>query len=145
MIPHPSPECILFEPVPEYYEYSINKLSQYKNIKINNYGLSNKEEEKYIYIDTCENTNNPGWNTYIKEETQNKMKKITTTLKTLNNYCANNNITHIDFIKIDTEGFKAYVLDGFLETLGKMEKKPYMLIELGWGKNHPYFDISYGK
>lgn len=70
------------------------------------------------------------------------MNKINTKLKTLNEYCLDNNITEIDFIKIDTEGFEAYVLDGFLDTLKILEKKPYMLIEMGWGRKHPHFNFS---
>tara|TARA_B100000963_G_scaffold357254_1_gene378992 strand:- start:735 stop:1394 length:660 start_codon:yes stop_codon:yes gene_type:complete len=140
---YPNIQIHAFEPVKEYYEYSIKKLELPKNnVKINNFGLSNKSEEKYIFIDSKENTNNPGWNTYIQEKTQQKMNKIKTKLKTLNEYCLDNNITQIDFIKIDTEGFEAYVLDGFLDTLKILEKKPYMLIEIGWGSKHPHFNFS---
>ena len=140
---YPNIQIHAFEPVKEYYDYSIKKLGlSNHNLKINNFGLSNKTEEKYIFIDCKDNTNNPGWNTYIEEQTQQKMNKTKTKLKTLNDYCLNNNITHIDFIKIDTEGFEAYVLDGFLETLKKLEKKPYMLIEIGWGCKHPHFNFS---
>ncbi len=62
-----------------------------------------------------------------------------TSLVTLDEYCTENKITKIDFIKIDTEGFEAYILEGFLTTLGSLEKKPYLLIELGWGTRHPHW------
>ena len=93
-----------FEPVKEYYEFSLKKLSK-TNVVINNIGLSNKEEDKIIHIDTLKNTNNPGWNTYIKERTQSNMTCVKTHLTTLNKYCYDNNITQIDFVKIDTEGY----------------------------------------
>lgn len=127
-----------FEPVKEYYEFSLKKLPQ-TNVVINNIGLSNKEEDKIIHIDT---TNNPGWNTYIKERTQNNMNCVETQLTTLDKYCHDNNINQIDFVKIDTEGYEAYVLEGFLETLRKFTKKPTLLIELGWGTNHPEWTKS---
>tara|TARA_B100000686_G_C16784286_1_gene974091 strand:+ start:1834 stop:2631 length:798 start_codon:yes stop_codon:yes gene_type:complete len=141
------PNCIihLFEPVQKYYNISTKKFKKFKNFKnlfINNMGLSNKSENKEIFIDTDKNTRNAGWNTYIKEETQKNMSKETTKLITLDSYCDKNKINKIDFIKIDTEGFEAYVLDGFWKTLNALEKKPPMLIELGWGINHPNWDFS---
>jgi len=129
-----------FEPVKKYYDISVEKFKGVSNIFINNVGLSNKKEEKTIFLDT---TNNPGWNTYIQEETQSNMARETTSLITLDEYCQGNGLTKIDFIKIDTEGFEAYILEGFFETLASLEKKPYLLIELGWGTRHPHW--SYAK
>ena len=71
------------------------------------------------------------------------MARETTSLITLDEYCQTNGLTKIDFIKIDTEGFEAYILEGFFETLVSLEKKPYLLIELGWGNRHPHW--SYAK
>jgi len=138
------PNCIihLFEPVQKYYNISTKKFKNFKNLFINNMGLSNKSENKEIFIDNDKNTSNAGWNTYIKEETQKNMSKETTKLITLDSYCDKNKINKIDFIKIDTEGFEAYILDGFWKTLNALEKKPPMLIELGWGINHPNWDFS---
>ena len=133
----------MFEPIKNYYDYSINKLEKYnKNIKINNFGLSNNNEVKNIFMDTVDNCKNPGWNTFITEKAQQGMILEKTNLCTLNDYCKDNNITKIDFIKIDTEGYEAFVLEGFLKTLKNMEKKPYMYIELGWGNRHPNWDYS---
>jgi len=129
-----------FEPVKKYYDISVEKFKGVSNIFINNVGLSNKKEEKTIFLDT---TNNPGWNTYIQEETQSNMARETTSLITLDEYCQGNGLTKIDFIKIDTEGFEAYILEVFFETLASLEKKPYLLIELGWGTRHPHW--SYAK
>jgi FkbM family methyltransferase len=125
-----------FEPVKKYYDISVDKFKGTPNVFINNVGLSNKKEEKTIFLDT---TNNPGWNTYIEEETQSNMARESTSLITLDEYCKENKLTKIDFIKIDTEGFEAYILEGFLTTLASLEKKPYLLIELGWGTRHPHW------
>lgn len=133
----------MFEPVKKYYEISSEKFKE-KNerVVINNVGLSNKEEIKNIFVDTERNNNNPGWNTYISEQTQSNMDSQQTVMTTLDNYCSKKNIKHIDFIKIDTEGYEAFVLEGFLNTLKKLEKKPYLFIELGWGNRHPNWEFS---
>ena len=64
-------------------------------------------------MDTVDNCKNPGWNTFITEKTQPGMKLEKTNLFTLNDYCKNNNITKIDFIKIDTEGYEFEILLNF--------------------------------
>ena len=64
------------------------------------------------------------------------------------------NIDNIDFIKIDVEGYEAYVIEGAFELIKKF--KPYIYVEVGWGTEHPYwnynieiynklFDIGYKK
>jgi hypothetical protein len=47
------------------------------------------------------------------------------------------NIDNIDFIKIDVEGYEHKVLNGSLNLINKF--KPHLLIEVGWGTNHPYW------
>ena len=135
----PDAQIHCFEPVKKYFDISVKKFKDNANIILNNTGLSNKSESKTIYLDT---TNNPGWNTYIKEETQSNMSQEVTELTTLDDYCVKNNVTRIDFVKIDTEGFEAYILEGFFNTLRKLEKKPYLLIELGWGTRHPHWNYA---
>lgn len=157
----PNAKYHLFEPVKQYFDMSKKYLIDYDNIIFNNVGLSNKNEMRKIYVDNhesskernikikpwCDKCNrrctkhepkiivNHGWNTYIKEKKHDKMSEIKTTLITLDDYCKINEINKIDFVKIDTEGFEAYVLDGFIKTLEKLEKKPYLLVEIGWGQN----------
>ena len=88
-------------------------------------------------------TNNPGWNTYVHALAQiDTMERMSTQLRTLSSYCEDHKIDHIDFIKIDTEGYEAYVLDGFLDTLQKLKKKPIMYIEVGWGDKHPNWEYA---
>ena len=143
----------LFEPSKIYLEHSKQLLSHYDNIYFNNYGLSNKEEEKILYKSTSSNL---GWNTFlIKDPNQpdsfiNNMDKENCMLKILDNY----EIDNVDFIKIDVEGFENKVLEGGMKLIEKY--KPYILIEVGWGTNHPnwidcenqynrLFDIGYKK
>jgi len=133
----------LFEPIKEYFNISVDKLRKYKDsVAINNFGLSNISEQKTIYMDCKNETNNPGWNTYIDVGCISRMIPETTTIITLDDYCTEHNISKIDFIKIDTEGYEAFVIDGFLKTLKNLTHKPYLYVEVAWGINHPNWEFS---
>jgi FkbM family methyltransferase len=143
----------LFEPSKEYYEHSKKLLQNYDNIFFNNYGLSNIANTKTLY--KCAGSN-IGWNTFLEKDPNqpndfiNNMIKENCVLKKLNDY----EIDNVDFIKIDVEGYENKVLDGGMHLISKY--KPYILIEVGWGTNHPnweecekqynkLFDIGYKK
>jgi FkbM family methyltransferase len=126
----------LFEPCKEYYEYSkttINSLKHNGKIFFNNYGLSDNTSQQILY----KSQDNIGWNTFLNKDPNqsynftNNMGKELCYLKTLDDYIIDN----IDFIKIDVEGYEYKVLKGGFNTIKKF--KPYLLIEVGWGTNHP--------
>jgi FkbM family methyltransferase len=48
---------------------------------------------------------------------------------TLDSYCEENEVDHIDFLKIDTEGFEPFVLAGATNSL-KKGRIPFLLLEL---------------
>jgi FkbM family methyltransferase len=50
-------------------------------------------------------------------------------MTTLDRYCEDNGIEQIDFLKIDTEGFEPYVLDGARESL-RNRRIPMILLEV---------------
>ena len=141
----------LFEPSVEYFEYSKCRLSGYNNLYFNNYGLSDIDEKKLLY--KCPGVN-IGWNTFLEKDPNQQdtfiygMDKEECILKNLDAYSVGN----VDLIKIDVEGFEHRVLSGALKMIEK--HKPYILIEVGWGTNHPewpqcetvykkLFDIGY--
>lgn len=145
----------MFEPNPLYLNYSKKILEKYNNLFFNNLGVGNTNEELILY---SSKDNNIGWNTFLKkdpiqnENFINNMDKQLCKIIKLDDYYKE--INNIDFIKIDVEGFEAYVIDGALELIKKF--KPYILVEVGWGINHPewgynisiynkLFDIGYKK
>lgn len=127
----------LFEPCIEYFNNSKKSLEKYENIYFNNFGLGNKNEEKILYKST---TSNIGWNTFLKKDPNqkdnffNKMDKEKCIIKKLDDYKINN----VDFIKIDVEGYEYKVLEGGMNLIKKF--KPFILIEVGWGTKHPYWE-----
>lgn len=128
----------LFEPSKGYYEYSKTLLQNYNNIYFNNYGLSNEDDTKTLY--KSPDINNIGWNTFLEKDPNQTdyfiyyMIPEKCSLKKLDDY----QIDNVDFIKIDVEGFEHKVLEGGMNFISK--HKPYLLIEVGWGTNHPNWD-----
>lgn len=96
-------EFHLFEPNPDFY----NKLKQVyteSNIFINKLGLGNKKEKLTYYIKSQSFINRK----VLFQNTPGSLLELTT----LDQYCFENNISNIDFLKIDTEGFEINVIQG---------------------------------
>ena len=129
----------LFEPCKDYFEHSKIMLKDYNNIHYNNFGLGNIEETLTLYKNPGDNI---GWNTFLDKDPNqsdnfiNKMNKELCNIKILDDYYKD--ISNIDFIKIDVEGYEHNVINGGLKLISKF--KPYLFIEVGWGKKHPCWD-----
>lgn len=117
---------ISFEPVPETYEQLTNNLSQFHShvsIKTINAALSEKSGSTAMYIDSKNTT--AGSNSLVERKgqiyglSQHKIDGIT--LVNGVDFCKENDITHIDFMKIDTEGHEYSVLKGFSKMLIQRE------------------------
>ena len=130
----------LFEPHQQYFNKSKETLNIFKNLEFINKGVGNKNETLTLYCDST----NIGWNTFLKKDPNQpddfflRMDSRKVDIITLDSFCLINNITKIDLIKIDVEGFEYKVIEGFLNTL--LNIKPYFYIEVGWGTNHPEWD-----
>ncbi len=127
-----------FEPINFEFEKMKKKYSKLSNIKINNFAIGDKIEEKTFFINNytgsssfLEIKKNTEWTKlrskqfkidpkeFIKEE-----KKIK--IETIDNYCQNNHINEIDILKIDTQGYEDKVLLGASKML---QGKKIKLIE----------------
>ena len=115
-----------FEPVTFNYDALQKniKLNNLKNITANNAGISTKEGLDMYYISSKENIGMSGLKP--AENFSGKMEEKTTL--TLDNYVAINNLTKIDFIKIDIEGNELNALRGMQNVLQK--NHPVLFIEL---------------
>lgn len=74
----------LFEPNPVFFEYLKKEVGHLKNVHLNNFGIVDEGESRQ-YMEQV------GW--------------YTVPCKTLDEYIKENNITRLDFLKTDTEGY----------------------------------------
>ena len=63
---------------------------------------------------------------------------ISVNIDTLDNYIKNNNISHIDMLKIDVETFEKNVLDGAKDSLNMVK---YMLMEVNFEDENANYTV----
>jgi FkbM family methyltransferase len=116
-----------FEPSPKTYE----RLSE--NIKLNkgsnlvypqNIALSNQRNslDFYLSLDGFD-----AWNSFTLAQVGSTFQRVKIDTISLDIFCSNNNISRIDLIKIDVEGWELPVLEGARHTIEKYS--PDFLIE----------------
>lgn len=107
-----------FEPHPRLSELI---KQNHKDIKLNNFCLSNKNGDCIIYIPNqsvlvSSIINRPVFELYRTKAgadgTIQKVYEYKTKTKTIDSYCEENNIKKIDYLKIDVEGAEFMVLEG---------------------------------
>jgi FkbM family methyltransferase len=103
-----------FEPDKECFHILISKLGQNKNVVLNNKAVGEKAEEKTFYLQ-----DRPVLNSFHTQEKASNRPATPVQVITLDNYCQEKNIHHIDFLKIDTEGHDIFVLKGAQQLLAQ--------------------------
>ena len=104
---NPDAEIHLFEPNKVYFEYLKEYYKDKKhNVHLNGYALSSKKGTSVFYHQYGS----------MQQRIDGKLKNIqghyTIKCDRLDTYCVKNNITHIDYLKIDTEGHDFEVIKG---------------------------------
>jgi len=129
-----------FEPVKEFFDYSVNALKKHKNVFIYNFAIGNTNEKKNISINLDMNI---GSSSLIKNHSNSRIETIE--IKRLDDLKIKDKI---DFIKIDVEGFETEVILGGLQTIEK--NKPSIFIEIDFPLNKDskslfkkLFDLGY--
>jgi len=120
---YPSSQTYSFEPIKHHCDLITESayLNRLSNIDINQYALGETTEEKEIY------TVGTG-TTLIKEFAANTNSKVMISIKKLDDVIKEKNITNVQFIKIDVEGFEFEVLRGSKEFLAT--SKPILFVEI---------------
>jgi FkbM family methyltransferase len=125
-----------FEPIPKIFnilEKNI-KLNNIQNIFLNNFALGNNNYETTIKLPSPVEIKKMGNNiehTGLATLGEKPLRfddyiEIPTKVITLDYYCEQNNISNIDIIKMDTEGFEYNILQGGKKTISKYQPIIFM-------------------
>lgn len=96
-----------FEPCQKTFSQLLEKFNQNSSVVLNNVGLGLKKEKKIFYTSSQDSTVGS-----LYERNLGDSCKETVNLNSLDGYCFENNISQIDFLKIDVEGNEFDVLKG---------------------------------
>jgi FkbM family methyltransferase len=124
----PSIEFHAFEPNPEFFGELVTNVGTRDKTYLNNFGLGDVEGT-FGY--------NFGRQAFVNGEEPDLPTDTTFQIKTLDSYVAERNVTEIDFLKIDTEGFDLKVLQGGLNTIDKCRFIQYE----HWNDTHSYHEL----
>ena len=143
-----------FEPIKTEFDYMCSKFKNNKNIFLNNFALGDKTEEKEFNVTA--KTSNSSFNKInlgtdwlkvrSKEYNTSEEGYVTSVQKVnvikLDDYCKDNNISVIDLVKIDTQGYEDKVLEGSLNSI-KQNKIKAIVTEIMFDNVYDkYFSFS---
>lgn len=115
---HPKAKIIAFEPIPNVFETLKKKLAGHHSIQFENFAVSDKTGKTiFNYYPQKSVLSGIAHRSKVDRICRSKPKKIQVPLETLDNYCKRKDISHIDFLKIDTEGNEVPVLKGAVKLL----------------------------
>jgi FkbM family methyltransferase len=125
-----------FEPVPSTYQILQNNVIQefyQSNITLHNLGLGNQIGQVDIYIPDQVS----GQASLRKQDTglwasAKEVISYNITIDRLDDFIERNNISNIDFIKIDIEGAELDCIKGGIDSLRKLKPKLYLEVNDGW-------------
>lgn len=119
----PKSNIYCFEPNLDTFNKLVSNTKNLDNVKAFNYGAGSKAGNIKIY--TTKENDVSSHATMLKSvfDDKNDLLEINTELITLNEFCINNNISEIDFLKIDVEGFEFEVLKGAFELISNNKIK----------------------
>ncbi len=130
---------ISFEPLPVVFKMLSVNLSNFSDrVVLVNSGVGAKSETRSIYF----NENNTLLASFSEEVGQvnyvSNTDSVMTNIVSIDDYCRDNNIYEIDFLKIDVEGFEKEVFDGAKEAFKVIQPK-FIQIEFNW---HQLFRLT---
>lgn len=129
---YPNAQIHGFEPNKTCIDNLTKKYGEYENIIVNPIGLGLRKESMNFHEYSWDSLSSFLKRTYGKSQI---IRSYETEIDTLDNYCQNNEIEFIDFLKTDTEGFELNVLKGG-EKMISTHKVHFILIELFFNQNY---------
>ena len=145
-----------FEPTPELYKKLVQNFNTDKSIKINNLGVADIKSKlnfhtyKYSsissFVPVDRNSKLSKSRILASKSNEKEFENIVKIdVTNIDSYCEENNISEIDFIKIDTQGFEGKILLGMEKMLSK-EKVSVIELELilgfGYEKSFSFYDYE---
>jgi FkbM family methyltransferase len=108
-----------FEPEGDFFAIECEEMGNYKNITLNNFALTDKEGIRDFYRIKSPSRDREGCSSFTNRPVFKDWNCIrgTVNCSTLDNYINDNNISHIDLMKIDVEGAELSVLKGGSKSL----------------------------
>ena len=153
------PEAIIhsFEPDDNAYKILFNNYSNNKRIKLNSFGLGNKNE--YLKFHSYRDTGKSSFyklnldTKFIKYKTDilgtNKKKYLESSylkeIKTIDNYCEQSEIKKINYLKIDTQGYEEKIINGAAKMINQKlidVIKLELIFSSVYEKNSNIYDIE---
>jgi FkbM family methyltransferase len=101
-----------FEPSKKTFATLKRNVRKYPNINIYNFGFSDKKSKLILYSDKKVSGLASVYNRRLKHFGIKMNFKENIKTKTIDSFCIEKNITHINFLKIDVEGHELKVLEG---------------------------------
>jgi len=118
-----------FEPIRSVYEQLVKNTVSIKKIKTESIAFGDKNEEIIVRLHK-EHTVLNSLKSELMSHDQDSVEEKVNVLR-MDDYCSEKKIQHIDFLKIDTEGFEINVLKGASEMLTQA-KIAFILCEVGF-------------
>jgi len=112
-----------FEPSKETFSLLSNNLSNYRNVRLYNFGFGDTEEMVNFYSSGEDELNSVFLRGAASLSERVEIKKVA-------DFCRNNNISHIDLLKIDAEGSEWKTLKG-TESLINSNSIDFIQFEFG--------------
>ncbi|WP_018341620.1 FkbM family methyltransferase [Cytophaga aurantiaca] len=142
-----TPQIFSFEPFGESYTALTNTVKPFGNIKTFNTALSNITGEVEFHSNQSSATNSilpthkegaAVWDVDLLDT----IHKIKVPVTTVDAFIASNNISHVDVLKIDTQGTEYLVIEGALQSIkaGKIKMIYMEILTLPTYENQKKFD-----
>jgi FkbM family methyltransferase len=126
-----------FEPDPESYRQLQRVAASYPRVSAINAAVGDREGDATFYVNEFRQTNsllkaagNAG-QFLVGTHGLDLRSEIQVQVLTLDGYCADHGIEHIDLLKLDTQGYELKVLDGASGLLGR-QAVPLIYLEVGF-------------
>lgn len=123
-------EIHAFEPSKYTFELLKKNVEMYPNVKVNNVGCSNVPEKRIMFTDTDGSGITSIYQRRVAHYNIHMDKYVPAEFVTVDDYCEQNDISNINFMKIDVEGHELSVLQGSSKMLSN-KKIDYIQFEFG--------------